>query len=245
MPPERVFVVRSGPDLDRVKNFTPDPCWRGGRRFLVGYVGVISRSEGLDLLLSSINHIVSTLKRQDIQFVVAGSGPELEAVRQASEKMNLADYVTFTGRIDDANLLTMLSTADVCVNPDRVTAMNDISTMNKIMEYMALGKPIVQFDVKEGRVSAQDASLYARANDPLDFAEKILELIDHPQRQIRMGEYGRKRVEETLAWHHEQPKLLHAYAMLVELRRKSSGFLQGVYRLRAAFRAVTQGSMSE
>ena len=106
--------------------------------------------------------------------MVAGSGPELEAVTQACEKMNLADYVTFTGRIDDAKLFTMLSTADVCVNPDRVTAMNDISTMNKIMEYMALGKPIVQFDVKEGRVSAQDASLYARANDPVDFAEKIL-----------------------------------------------------------------------
>ena len=102
----------------------------------------------------------------------------------------------------------MLSTADVCVNPDRVTAMNDISTMNKIMEYMALGKPIVQFDVKEGRVSAQEASLYAKANDPVDFAEKILELVDHPERRLQMGEYGRKRVEDTLAWHHEQPKLL-------------------------------------
>ena len=132
--------------------------------------------------------------------------------------MNVADYVTFTGRIDDAKLFTMLSTADVCVNPDRVTAMNDISTMNKIMEYMALGKPIVQFDVKEGRVSAQGASLYAKANDPLDFAEKVLELIDHPERRIRMGEYGRKRVEDALAWHHEQPKLLHAYAKLAELR---------------------------
>ena len=131
MRPERVFVVRSGPNLDRVKNVTPDPRWRGGRRFLVGYVGVISRSEGLDLLLSSIDHIVSTLNRQDIQFVVAGSGPELETVKQACEKMDLADYVTFAGRIDDAELWTMLSTADVCVNPDRVTAMNDISTMNK------------------------------------------------------------------------------------------------------------------
>ena len=99
----------------------------------------------------------------------------------------MADYVTFTGRIDDAKLFTMLSTADVCVNPDRVTAMNDISTMNKIMEYMALGKPIVQFDVKEGRVSAQDASLYAKANDPSDFAEKILELIDDPERRMLHG----------------------------------------------------------
>ena len=118
------------------------------------------------LLLASIDHIVTTLKRQDIQFVVAGAGPELEVVKQACEKMDLTEYVSLTGRIDDAKLLTMLSTADVCVNPDRVTAMNDISTMNKVMEYMALGKPIVQFDVKEGRVSAQDASLYAKANEP-------------------------------------------------------------------------------
>ena len=104
-----------------------------------------------------------------------------------AEDMEVADYVTFTGRIDDAKLFTMLSTADVCVNPDRVTAMNDISTMNKIMEYMALGKPIVQFDVKEGRVSAQDASLYAKANDPVDFAEKVLELIDDPERRLAHG----------------------------------------------------------
>ena len=117
--------------------------------------------------------------------------------------------------------------------------------MNKVMEYMALGKPIVQFEVKEGRVSAQDASLYARPNDPVDFAEKILALIDHPQRRIRMGEYGRNRVEQTLAWHHEQPKLLNAYATLVELRRRGPGFLKGVHRLRAAFRAVAQGPTSE
>ena len=141
-----------------------------------------------------------------------GSGPELEAIKEMAEDMEVADYVTFTGRIDDTKLLTMLSTADVCVNPDRVTAMNDISTMNKIMEYMALGKPIVQFDVKEGRFSAQDASLYAKANDTVDFAEKVLALIDNPERRAFMGDYGRKRVEEALAWHHEQPKLLNAYA---------------------------------
>ena len=103
------------------------------------------------------------------------------------EEMDLAKYVTFTGRIDDQKLFTILSTADVCVNPDRVTVMSNISTMNKIMEYMALGKPIVQFDVKEGRVSAREASLYARPNDPRDFADKILELIDDPLRRIPYG----------------------------------------------------------
>ena len=228
---KRVFVVRSGPNLDRVKNLPADPAWRKGRRFLVGYVGVISQAEGLDLLLASVRHTVYARGRKDIHFAVAGSGPELEAIKQMAKDMKVADYVTFTGRIDDAKLFTMLSTADVCVNPDRVTAMNDISTMNKIMEYMALGKPIVQFDVKEGRFSAQDASLYAKANDAVDFAERVLELIDDPGRRARMGEYGRKRVEEALAWHHEQPKLLNAYAKLAELHGRRWKFLNSIRRL--------------
>jgi glycosyltransferase involved in cell wall biosynthesis len=223
MRPDRVFVVRSGPNLERVKRLAPDPAWRKGREFLVGYVGVVSQSEGIDLLLSSVSYIVHSRGRHDIHFVVAGSGPELAAVTELAENMEVSDYVTFTGRIDDAKLFTMLSTADVCVNPDRVTAMNDISTMNKIMEYMTLSKPIVQFDVKEGRVSAQGASLYAKANDPRDFAEKVLELIDDPERRLSMGEYGRARVEDTLAWHYEQPKLISAYAKLTELRCQQLG----------------------
>ena len=240
MRPDRVFVVRSGPDLHRVKRLPPDPAWRKGRQFLVGYVGVISQSEGIDLLLSSISHVVYGRGRQDIQFVVAGSGPELAAVTELAQTMELADYVTFTGRIDDTKLFTMLSTADVCVNPDRVTAMNDISTMNKIMEYMALSKPIVQFDVKEGRVSAQGASLYAMANDPLDFAEKILDLVDHPEQRLRMGQYGRERVEGTLAWHHEQSKLLNAYAKLAELRGHRWKFSNRIRRLLSSSRGEWQ-----
>jgi glycosyltransferase involved in cell wall biosynthesis len=199
MQTDRVFVVRSGPDLNRVKELPADPRWRNGRRFLVSYVGVIGQSEGLDLLLSSIEHIVRTKGRSDIQFVIMGAGPEWQAITEMCGRMNLEDYVTFTGRIDDSTLFTILSTADVCVNPDRVTAMNDISTMNKIMEYMALGKPIVQFDVTEGRISAQEASLYAKANDPVDFGEKIVKLIDDPQRRAHMAEFGRRRVHDTLA----------------------------------------------
>jgi glycosyltransferase involved in cell wall biosynthesis len=240
MAPERVFVVRSGPNLERVKRLPPDPSWRKGRRFLVGYVGVISRAEGIDLLLSSISHAVYGRGRRDIQFVIAGSGPELEAVTQLAETMKIAGYLTFAGRIDDAKLFSMLSTADVCVNPDRVTAMNDISTMNKIMEYMAFSKPIVQFDVKEGCVSAKEASLYAKANDPADFAEKVLELIDDPERCLRMGEYGRARVEDALAWHHEQPKLLSAYAKLAEIRRNRRKFLSRARRLLPGTRSEWQ-----
>jgi glycosyltransferase involved in cell wall biosynthesis len=133
--------------------------------------------------------------------------------------MSLESWVTFTGTVDDGTLLTILSTADVCVNPDRVTAMNDISTMNKIMEYMALRKPIVQFDVKEGRKSAEAASLYATPNDSIDFAENILRLIDSPNLRRQMGEFGWRRLHDSLAWHHQEPKLLRAYEALFGDRR--------------------------
>jgi glycosyltransferase involved in cell wall biosynthesis len=207
-----------------VRSLPADPVWRNGRTYLVGYVGVISQSEGLDLLLESVDHIVRKRGRKDIQFVLVGGGPEWQAIKELTKKMNLQNYVTLTGRVDDKTLFTVLSTADVCVNPDRVTAMNDMSTMNKIMEYMALGKPIVQFDVTEGRFSAQDASLYAKANDPADFGDKVLELLEDPERRASIGALGKIRVNDTLAWHHEQPKLLRAYDKLF------AGFERGAAR---------------
>jgi len=125
--------------------------------------------------------------------------------------LGIGDFVTFTGRIPDEELLAMLNTADICVNPDVANEMNDKSTMNKIMEYMALGKPIVQFDLTEGRVSAQDASLYAKENDPVDMALKIVQLLDDAELRQRMGEFGRNRVRNELEWRYEVPKLLAAY----------------------------------
>jgi glycosyltransferase involved in cell wall biosynthesis len=217
MPPDRVFVVRSGPTTDRVKEFPPDPKWRNGREYLVGYVGVIGQQEGLDLLLAAIQHIVHTRARDDIQFVIVGGGPEWSSVVNQCRAMKLDPWVTFTGRVDDATLFTILSTTDACVNPDRVTPMNDMSTMNKIMEYMTLGKPIVQFDVKEGRYSAQEASLYAAANDPMDFGEKILQLIDNADLRRQMGKFGKCRIRDALAWRHQEPILLHAYDKLFTL----------------------------
>lgn len=218
MAPDKVFVVRSGPNVDRVKAVPPAPKWRNGRTYMVGYVGVISQSEGLDLLLAAIEHVARRRKRDDIQFVVVGKGPDFETIVALAEKMGLMDRVTFPGRVDDATLFEILSTADVCVNPDRVTRMNDMSTMNKIMEYMALGKPIVQFDVTEGRYSAQEASLYAAANDPADFGDKIVALIDDPDRRARMGEFGQRRLRDVLAWHHQVPALLKAYDTLLSHR---------------------------
>ena len=218
MNPDRVFVVRSGPDLSRVRSLPADPVWKSGRNFLVAYVGVIGKQEGLDLLLESVKHIRRTRHRDDIQFVIVGSGPELNNVKKLAAAFELDDSITFTGRVDDDTLFTVLSTADVCVNPDRPNAMNDKSTMNKIMEYMALGKPIVQFDLTEGRVSAGEASLYARNTDTADFGDKIIELLDDPAQRARMGAFGKKRIDGELAWDHEAAKLLSVYDTMFDLR---------------------------
>ena len=212
--PNDVFVVRSGPDLSRLKILPPNPDLRNGKRFLVGYVGVMGRQEGIDGLLQAVHHIVYELKRTDVHFGLVGGGTELTAMRALAKALNVDDYVTFTGRVPDAELLAMLNTADVCVNPDIANEMNDKSTMNKIMEYMALGKPIVQYDLVEGRVSAQDASLYAQRNEPRDLARKIIELLDDEPRRQAMGQIGLERVKTQLSWEHEAPRLLQAYDAL-------------------------------
>jgi glycosyltransferase involved in cell wall biosynthesis len=211
MDPDRVFVVRSGPKLERLQIVPPVLALKNGRRFLVGYVGVMGRQEGIDHLLRAARHIVHTMQRRDVQFGLVGGGTSLDEMKAYAAELELAQHVTFTGRVPDAQLLDMLNTADVCVNPDVANEMNDKSTMNKIMEYMALGKPIVQFDLTEGRFSARDASLYARRNDDIDLAEKIVALLDDPQARRRMGEYGRHRVLHELEWKYEAPKLLAAY----------------------------------
>jgi glycosyltransferase involved in cell wall biosynthesis len=214
MDPRRVFVVRSGPSLERLRIVAPQPHLRCGRDYLVGYVGVMGRQEGIDLLLRAAQAIVHRHGRRDIHFGLVGGGTSLEAMKALAAELGVADYVTFTGRVPDAHLLAVLNTADVCVNPDVANEMNDKSTMNKIMEYMALGKPIVQFDLAEGRFSAQEASLYARRNDPDDLAAKIVELVDDPARRAAMGAFGRARVENELEWRYEAPKLVAAYAAL-------------------------------
>lgn len=212
--PGKVFVVRSGPDLRRLKVLPPEPALKQGRKYLVGYVGVMGRQEGIDGLLTAVHHIVHAMKRTDIHFGLVGGGTELDAMGKLAQELQVADYVTFTGRVPDAELLAMLNTADVCVNPDVANEMNDKSTMNKIMEYMALGKPIVQYDLTEGRVSAQQASLYAKRNDPIDMAQQIVTLLDDEPRRKQMGEWGRERVKDSLAWEHEVPRLLAAYETL-------------------------------
>jgi len=221
MPPERVFVVRSGPSLERLKILPPDGRLKRGRRYLVGYVGVMGKQEGIDYLLRAARHIVIDLGRSDVHFGLVGGGTSLEEMKALAQELGVGDHVTFTGRVPDGEMLAMLNTADVCVNCDVVNELNDKSTMNKIMEYMALGKPIVQFDLAEGRYSARRASLYAQKNDAVDLAAKIVGLLDDPARRAEMGKYGRSRVENELEWRHEAPKLLAAYEALWHSSRVS------------------------
>jgi len=222
--PEDVFVVRNGPNLETFKLVPPKPDLKHGKRYLVGYVGTMSTQEGLDILLDVADHI-KRMGRTDVHFTCVGGGPGLGTLREMVKDKKLSDTVKFTGRVSEVELLDVLSTADVCVNPDKPCEMNDISTMIKIMEYMALGKPIVQFDLKEGRVSAQEASLYSsNHNQVADFADNILWLLDHPEERKRMGEFGRRRVEKELAWEHSVENLIAAYARVAKGSKRDLGY---------------------
>jgi len=209
--PEDVFIVRNGPDLKTFKAVLPKVALKHSKPYLIGYVGNMSIQEGLDILLD-VAELIKKLGRRDIHFTCVGGGPALTGLRKMTKDRDLEDMVNFTGRVPDEELLAILSAADVCINPDKPCQMNDISTMIKIMEYMALAKPIVQFDLKEGRFSAGGASLYSdNHNQVSDFAAKILWLLDHPEERKRMGEFGRRRVAEELAWEYSVENLLSAY----------------------------------
>jgi glycosyltransferase involved in cell wall biosynthesis len=212
MSPENVFVVRSAPNLARFAEAQPDDVWRRGRKHLVGYVGIMGSQDGLDYLIDAADLIIRNWKRDDIQFVLVGAGPELPRLRERVRNLGIADYIEFTGLVSSGQELgSIISTADVCVSPDEANLMNDISTMNKIMEYMALGRPIVQFDLREGRVSAGPASLYAKRNDVTSLAEGIERLIDDQELGARMGQLGQERFRASLSWESQIPQLLSAY----------------------------------
>jgi glycosyltransferase involved in cell wall biosynthesis len=196
------------------KRVKPNSELKKGKRFLIGYVGTMAIQEDIDTLLN-VAACIRDRGRHDVHFVCVGDGPGLQELREMSRDLDLDEYVDFPGRLIGHDLLEVLSTADVCVSPDRVNAMSHMSTMIKIMEYMALSKPIVQFDLKEGRCSALEASLYAE-DSVEDFADKILWLLDTPEERERMGEFGRERICSSLAWQHSVPKLLQAYSRAIE-----------------------------
>ena len=209
MNPNNVIVLRSGPKLERMRIIPPVESIKRGYKYMVGYLGVIGQQEGIEYLLDAAKYI----KEHDnnVFWGIVGGGPHLKALKKQAHDMGLDDCVEFTGRASDQQMLEYLNTADVCVNSDKYNSMNDKSTMNKILEYMALAKPIVQFDLTEGRYSAQDASLYAKNNDAEDMAKKIMELLDNPELRKKMGAYGRNRVVNELSWEHTSKALLEGY----------------------------------
>ena len=219
MDPDKVFVLRSGPKLERLRIQPPKDAIKKGKKYMVGYLGVIGQQEGIEYLLEAAKYIKEDKKRDDIFFGIVGGGPHLNELKKKSKEMKLEDIVEFTGRVSDEVLLDYLNTADVCVNSDEYNEMNDKSTMNKILEYMALGKPIVQFDLTEGKFSAQEASLYAEPNNSKDMAEKILELIDDKEKRKYMSEYGRNRVINELSWNHTSKVLLKGYKNLFKEKK--------------------------
>jgi len=214
---EQVFVVRSAPDLSRFHRMPPNPSYRKGRNYLVGYMGVMGEPEGIDYLLRMIRYIVREKNRQDIHFMLIGGGPAAEKLKALSQELELTEFVEFTGFKKGEELLERLSSCDVCVEPSPTTAYNENCTMNKILEYMAMGKAIVQFDLREGRRSAEGASLYTKPNDEVEFAENILKLLDSPELREKIGAEGRRRMEEILEWRHQAPKLLEAYERISQI----------------------------
>lgn len=211
MSPEKVHVLRSGPRLERLKIQPPKPEIKRGKKHMVGYLGVIGQQEGIEYLLEAARYLRDQKGRDDIFWGIVGGGPHLDTLRRQAHEMGLDDIVEFTGRVSDQMMLDYLNTADICVNPDEYNAMNDKSTMNKVLEYMALGKPIVQFDLTEGRYSARDASLYAERNDYRSLADNIARLLDDPGLRSRMAETGRSRILNELSWDHTSRALLSAY----------------------------------
>lgn len=211
MKPEDVFVVRSAPQIEKFEIRPAVPALRKGAGTVLGYVGVIGQQEGMDLLVAAADHLIKGMGRRDVHFLIVGFGPEVPNVEADVARRGLTGWFTFSGALYGDDLLNALNSCDIGVSPDPKNAMNDISTMNKVMEYMTLEKPVVQFDLKEGRASAGEASVYAQANDPVDFAVKIAELMDAPERRAAMGRIGRERVLNRLSWAHSAPHLLAAY----------------------------------
>lgn len=208
---ERIIIVRNGPDMERIKPVEPDPELRAPGKLLIGYMGIMGVQDGVDYLLRALRHLAYGLARDDFLCILIGEGNAWNSMKQLATELHLDAYVRFTGRLSDADLIRYLAAVDICVDPDPLNPFNDRSTMIKMTEYMALGKPIVAFDLAEHRFTAQAAAVYVRCNDEKGFARSLARLMDDPARREAMGACGRQRIEKELAWHHSIPKLLEAY----------------------------------
>ncbi len=217
VPALSVTVVRNGPDTDRVRPVDPDTGLRARAEFIFGYVGVMGFQDGVDYLIRALGHLVTEFGRTDFLCVIIGQGAAVPSLQALTSELGLDEHVWFTGRVSDEELLSYLSAADICVDPDPSNPFNDRSTMIKMTEYMAMAKPIVAFDLPEHRYTAGDAASYAAANDELDFARRLEELMSDPDRREAMGKSGRQRVESELAWPFQERRLLETYGRLLPL----------------------------
>lgn len=214
---EAVFVVRNGPEKGFVKEVLSDESLKKGKPLLLCYVGTMGTQDGVDYLLRSICHLREQKGRDDFHAVIIGGGGELENLKGYARELQLDDVVTFTGRVPDQDVLVALSTADVCVCPDPESPLNDVSTMNKTLEYMAMGKPIVAFDLRETKISAGEAALYASNNDVCEFGDRIAELLDSPELRERLGRIGKERIAAGLSWEHSKQHLWRAYEQVFRI----------------------------
>jgi len=205
-----VFVVRTSPNaIDLAAQIVPER--KNGRRYLVGYIGVMGDADGVDYLLNAIAHIVHQLKRSDIQFDLMGSGPEWEKLNEMRKSLRIEDYVTMEGRVSDQYLCETLQTMDMGVGCDPINSYNDHCTMNKTLEYMAFGKPQVLFGINEGKISAGDAAVYVDENCPIQLGDAIVNLLDNLESCRRLGEIGRERIKGDLSWSRSVDQLKLAY----------------------------------
>lgn len=218
IPLDRFTIVRNGPQLTKwTSELAPDPELRQRATTILGYAGAMGKQDGLDYLLRAIHHLVKDCGETDVLAVIMGNGDELPALKQLAQELNIESYVWFTGWITGDRFRRLLATADICVDPDPKNSFNDHSTMIKMMEYMAVSKPIVAFDLIEHRYTAQDAALYVEPNDELKFAQAIAILIHDPAQRAVMGQFGRQRIENELAWRYSAVNLLAAYHQLYRL----------------------------
>ena len=213
--PDRVTVVRTGPDPDKQKAVDAIPSLRRGRPHLAAYLGVMGPQDGVDIVIKVAHFVVNTLKRTDISFTLIGSGDCFDELVALRDQLKLRDFVEFTGRAPDEDVRDILSTADIGMSPDPRNPLNDVSTMNKTMEYMAFGLPVIAFDLRETRASAEEAGIYATPNDIEEMSRLLVDLIDDEPRRQSMGSAGRRRVEEKLAWSHQEPHYLSVYNRLL------------------------------
>ena len=209
--PERCVVVRSGPELSRFQGSAPDPDLKRGRPYLVAYLGVMAPQDGVDYLIRAAAALVERRRQRDVSFTLIGSGDSFDDLVCLTRSLGLEDIVQFTGRVPDAEVERILSSADVCVSPDPKNALNDVSTMNKVLEYMAVGRPVVAFDLTETRQSAGEGALYAVPNEVEGLAAAIHALLEDPTRRQAMGAYNRERFRAQMAWDYSRVELVKAY----------------------------------